>query len=77
MPLFDGRKLRAMRCAAGLRVEELAARSGLSLSTVNNLEAGRNENPSARTLQRLCVALDRPAQYFFADDSQKTESEAV
>jgi transcriptional regulator with XRE-family HTH domain len=77
MPLFDGRKLRAMRCAAGLRVEELAARSGLSLSTVNNLEAGRNENPSARTLQRLSVALDRPATSFFAEEFQQTGTEAV
>lgn len=77
MPLFDGARLRAIRAAAGLRVEELAARSGLSASTVFKLEAGRNTNPSARTVQRLALALGRPLLSFFGDDSQKSESEAV
>lgn len=74
---FSGQRLSMFRRAAGLRVEDLAERSGLSLSTIKNLESGRNTNPSARTLQRLACGLDRPAMSFFGEHVQQAESEAV
>lgn len=50
-----GRSIRAARLAANLPLAELAARSGLSMSAVRNLEAGRNA--STVTLLEVCRTL--------------------
>lgn len=74
---FSGQRLGALRRAAGLRVEELAAKAGISVATIKTLECGIQANPKIGTLQRLAAALDRPTMCFFADQVQETESEAV
>jgi len=74
---FSGPRLSAMRRAAGLRVEELAAKAGISVATIKVLECGLHSNPRMQTLQRLAAALDRPAMCFFADQVQETKEEAV
>lgn len=52
-----GRRLKAAREAAGLNVSELARRSGVSRSIVNEIEAGqvrRREMPTLAALARAC-----------------------
>jgi tetratricopeptide (TPR) repeat protein/transcriptional regulator with XRE-family HTH domain len=52
-----GVRLRACREAAGLSQEELAARSGLSLRAISNIERGRTQWPYRDSLHRLADAL--------------------
>lgn len=52
-----GPELRRIREAAGLRREELAARTGLSLGTIAKLELGTRW-ASAQVLARILRALD-------------------
>lgn len=51
--------LRLERRRAGLTLSDVARRSGISKSTLSQLEAGTG-NPSLETLWALCVALDIP-----------------
>jgi tetratricopeptide (TPR) repeat protein/DNA-binding XRE family transcriptional regulator len=52
-----GVRLRACREAAGLSQQELAARSGLSIRAVSNMERGRTQWPYRASLSRLADAL--------------------
>jgi len=52
-----GLRLRALREARGLSVEELARASGIERSAVFKLEGGRNPNPTVATLERYARAL--------------------
>lgn len=57
-----GTNLRAARQRAGLSLEALAARSGVTWSYIGTLERG-NANPALTTLLRLAAALNAtPAQ---------------
>jgi transcriptional regulator with XRE-family HTH domain len=46
--------LREHRTAARLRQEDVAARSGVSLSTINRWERGQVRNPKPEELQAVC-----------------------
>jgi tetratricopeptide (TPR) repeat protein/transcriptional regulator with XRE-family HTH domain len=52
--------LRARRESAGLSQQELAARSGLSIRTISNMERGRTRWPYLDSLSRLADALGLP-----------------
>jgi len=52
-----GKKVRALREAAGLSVPALAARARLTRQAVNAIESGRRE-PSLKTARQLCRALN-------------------
>lgn len=52
-----GQRLRRARHAAGLSVEELAERSGVSVRGIGDIERGRSRRPQARTLALLAGAL--------------------
>jgi transcriptional regulator with XRE-family HTH domain len=67
---FFGRKLRALRKAAGLSVYRLAQSSGMTLPSVSNLEKGINQ-PSWDTVQRLVAVLGVPFDEF-ADPALRT-----
>lgn len=50
--------LRAARERAGIQTQtELAERSGVDISTISRIEAGKNSNPSIETVIRLEQAL--------------------
>jgi transcriptional regulator with XRE-family HTH domain len=51
-------QLHRFRLSAGLSQEELAARSGLSVRAIGNLERGQSRWPYPATLNRLADALD-------------------
>ncbi|MGH3308090.1 MAG: helix-turn-helix domain-containing protein, partial [Nocardioides sp.] len=59
-----GSLLRALREAAGLSQEELAARAGLSSHAVSALERGARTRPYPHTIRSLADALD-------ADDADR------
>ena len=52
-----GRNLRRYRLAAGLSQEEVAARAGMDLSYLSNIERGRR-NPSLLMLADLASVFD-------------------
>lgn len=54
---FNGPVISDLRMKAGMRIEDLAAKSGLSLSTIQNIESGRT-SPSIRTLRKIATALE-------------------
>ncbi|MET7400791.1 BTAD domain-containing putative transcriptional regulator [Dactylosporangium sp. NPDC005572] len=58
-PTF-GALLRRHRARSGLRQEELAARAGISVRAVRDLEHDRVARPQAATLHRLATALALP-----------------
>lgn len=49
--------VRAHREALGMSIEDLAAQSALSASTIANTEQGRNKNPQLVTRKKLAEAL--------------------
>jgi tetratricopeptide (TPR) repeat protein/transcriptional regulator with XRE-family HTH domain len=51
-------RLSACRRSAGMSQEELAARSGLSVRAIGNLECGRNRWPYPTSVRRLADALE-------------------
>ncbi|MFF0717299.1 helix-turn-helix domain-containing protein [Verrucosispora sp. NA02020] len=55
--LAGGSALRALRTAAGLTIDDLAARSGVSLRTIGGIERGRIRRPHEGTLTALAEAL--------------------
>jgi tetratricopeptide (TPR) repeat protein/transcriptional regulator with XRE-family HTH domain len=52
-----GRRLREARLAALLSIEELAARAGVSVRAISDLERGRTRKPYPRTVRSLSAAL--------------------
>lgn len=53
-----GRLIREKRGIEGLSQEELAARAALTKARVSDLENGKINNPQAKTVDALCVALN-------------------
>jgi transcriptional regulator with XRE-family HTH domain len=56
-PAELGRLLRGFRHAAGLTLEEMAHRSGVSVRAISDMERGRSRSPHARTLTALAATL--------------------
>jgi transcriptional regulator with XRE-family HTH domain len=59
-----GETVRLLRQRAGLSIQDVANRTGLSTGMISQLERAR-AMPSIRTLRLLSVALDVPISYFF------------
>lgn len=57
MPGSDGNSYRRLRDAQGLTQEQLSEISGVSLATIQRLEAGTAKNPRIVTLLALTAAL--------------------
>ena len=53
-----GLRLNIVRCHNRLSVEELASKSGISESTLYNLESGLRPLPNGNTLIKLCKTLN-------------------
>lgn len=60
-------KLKLAQAAKGLTNEELARTAGVQLRLLQRYRSGEVE-PSGATLARLCVALDRSAEWFYDED---------
>ena len=62
-----GARLRALRIEQGFSVNELAARAGVSVGTVSQVERNK-ANPSVRILERLRRALSVPLTALLEED---------
>ena len=60
---FDGHRLRALRRQRGLRVEDVAAISGITARHIWRLEAGTRPRVAAVTLARIALVLDTSVDY--------------
>ena len=60
-----GELIRDLRNKAKMSQEELAEKSGLSRTTISNIESGKTESMSTKTLAAIAVALDVPVSIFF------------
>lgn len=67
-----GARLRALRNARGLSVNELALRAGVSVGTVSQVERNK-ANPSVRILERLRQALDVPLSALLEEDDAPSD----
>jgi transcriptional regulator with XRE-family HTH domain len=63
---FKGEKLRDLRDLKGLTMLDLEEITGISQSTISDIENGK-KNPRAATVERLCKALDVGEHYFYLD----------
>jgi transcriptional regulator with XRE-family HTH domain len=59
-----GETVRLLRQRAGLSIQDVATKTGLSNGMISQLERAR-AMPSIRTLRLLSIALDVPISYFF------------
>jgi transcriptional regulator with XRE-family HTH domain len=66
-----GETVRLLRQRAGLSIQDVATRTGLSTGMISQLERAR-AMPSVRTLRLLSIALAVPISYFF-DESDAAE----
>ncbi|WGD54370.1 XRE family transcriptional regulator [Bradyrhizobium sp. CB1650] len=64
-----GETVRLLRQRAGLSIQDVANRTGLSNGMISQLERAR-AMPSVRTLRLLSIALDVPISYFFETSDQ-------
>jgi len=61
-------KVKGIRVKRGMSVSELARRTGLSRTAINNIENGKS-NPLATSIYAISVALDKkPSDIFFTHD---------
>jgi len=65
--------LRILRRKHGMTIGDLADKSGVSRSTISDLECARNQNPTAATLSKLAVVFGFTAQEMLAM-GQRSES---
>jgi transcriptional regulator with XRE-family HTH domain len=66
MPI--GQRVKRLRNAAGLTQQALAMKTGLSMSSIIHLEAGRTPNPRADTLKALAGALGTSVDVLLSED---------
>ena len=72
-----GERLRRLRAAAGLTQEQLAARAGVGVRTVRQLELGAVRRPQAASVQRLAEALGVDAVELTAADPEPAAAQAA
>jgi transcriptional regulator with XRE-family HTH domain len=63
-----GERIRSLRAARGLTLDELAAASAVSRAMISRIERAE-VSPTASLLSRLCAALDLSLSAFFAEGS--------
>lgn len=64
-----GNRLRELRHARQMSLEELAERTGLSIGLLSQIERGKG-NPSFVTLSKVADALDIQLGYFFSETAE-------
>ena len=57
-------RLRTLRESAGLSIQQLAERAGISRQAVQHLETGKRTNPAIDTVRKLAKALGKSLAEF-------------
>jgi transcriptional regulator with XRE-family HTH domain len=71
-----GVKLRQRRHSRGMTLASLAAKSGLSLGLLSQIERGLTA-PSLRSLQQICAGLEMQMGWLFTDEQQEVSDVVV
>lgn len=66
--IIIGERLKALRASAGLSLDQLAERSGVSRAMISRIERAE-ASPTAALLARLCEGLGLSLSSFFASDA--------
>ena len=74
--MFNQKRLSLARKRRRLTAKGLAERAGLSALTVTRLEKGENQ-PDDSTVHQLSDALGYPAEFFYGDDPEALDTEAI
>lgn len=74
--MFNHKRLSLARKRRRLTGKRLAELTGLSAVTISRLEKGENQ-PDEGSVTRLAGALDYPEKFFFEDDPEELDTEAV
>ena len=53
-----GKNIKKYRVLKGLTQEKLAQRADVTYSSLSKIEAGYNDNPGIKTVQKIAVVLD-------------------
>lgn len=65
-----GEKISSLRNALGISQKELAARAGVGSSTIENLETGKQKNPTLNIVAAIAGALDTDASFFIKEHEE-------
>lgn len=65
-----GAQIKQIRVAKGLKVVDMARRTGLTSSTISQVERSKI-SPTIATLKKIAQALDHPLGYFFETREEK------
>lgn len=71
-----GETVRLLRQRAGLSIQDVANKTGLSIGMISQLERAR-AMPSIRSLRLLSIALDVPISYFFETSDPAEEQRYI
>jgi Zn-dependent peptidase ImmA (M78 family)/DNA-binding XRE family transcriptional regulator len=74
--MFNGSKLGLARKRRRLTARALAERADIAADTISRLESGANQ-PDESTVERLATALSFPPEFFFGQDPEGIDTEAV
>ena len=66
-----GDKIKRIRKSKKMKQKDLAEKSGLSISYVQQIEYGERKNPSIEVLNQISKALDINLSYLIDDDNPK------
>ena len=72
---MNGNKIKEIREAKGIGLNETARRAGISGSYLSNIERNIKGNPSMETLQRIADALGVSVADFFDNDNSENKDE--
>lgn len=75
--MFNGGRLTLARKRRQLTKKELAEKARLTALTVTRLEAGETPEPGSDTVRALAQALSYPTEFFYLNDSEALDTEAV
>jgi transcriptional regulator with XRE-family HTH domain len=71
-----GARIRRYRLKRTMKISELAEMTGLTSSSISQVERGLN-SPSIATLKKICDAMSIPISYLFADTGIEDHEESV
>lgn len=74
--MFSNKRLSLARMRRRLTAKSLAELTNLSPMTITRLEKGENQ-PDDTTVEKLAFALGYPAAFFFSEDPEPLDTEAV
>ena len=75
--MFNGSRLTLARKRRQLTKKELAEKAQLTALTLTRLEAGDTPEPGSDTVRALAHALNYPTEFFYLNDSESLQTEAV